>query len=317
MQTILGSGGAIGIELAKALKKFTNEIRLVSRNPQKVNPTDEILSADLLNIDELRKAVAGSSIVYVTVGFPYSAKVWKERWPEFIRNVITVCKEHQAKLVFFDNIYMYDANSLNGMTEETKVNPSSKKGIVRAEIADMIMSEVKKGKLTALIARSADFYGPSIKKNCMLTETVFSPLSLGKKASLLDSGNFKHSFTYAPDAGKATAILGNTKDAYNQVWHLPTSANPYTGKEWVEAIAGEMGIKPKFQAAPKFLVRIIGLFVPIMAETVEMMYQYDRDYVFDSSKFEQRFNFRPTSYLDGIREIIKSDYQTASSRSND
>jgi nucleoside-diphosphate-sugar epimerase len=311
MQTILGSGGIIGIELARALKKYTNEIRLVSRNPQKVNPTDEILSADLLKIDELRKAVAGSSVVYVTVGFPYSAKTWKEIWPEFIRNVITVCKEHQAKLVFFDNIYMYDSNSLNGMTEETKINPSSKKGMVRAEVADMIMSEVKQGKLTALIARSADFYGPGIKKNCMLTETVFNPLSLGKKANLLGSGKFKHSFTYTPDAGKATAILGNTEDAYNQVWHLPTAANPYTGKEWVEAIAGEMGVKPKFQTAPKFLVRILGLFVPIMAEIVEMMYQYDRDYVFDSHKFEQRFNFRPTSYRDGIREIIKSDYQTS------
>lgn len=311
MQTILGSGGIIGIELARALKKYTNEIRLVSRNPQKVNPTDEILSADLLKIDELRKAVAGSSVVYVTVGFSYSAKTWKEIWPEFIRNVITVCKEHQTKLVFFDNIYMYDSNSLNGMTEETKINPSSKKGMVRAEVADMIMSEVKQGKLTALIARSADFYGPGIKKNCMLTETVFNPLSLGKKANLLGSGKFKHSFTYTPDAGKATAILGNTEDAYNQVWHLPTAANPYTGKEWVEAIAGEMGVKPKFQTAPKFLVRILGLFVPIMAEIVEMMYQYDRDYVFDSRKFEQRFNFRPTSYRDGIREIIKSDYQTS------
>lgn len=311
MQTILGSGGIIGIELARALKKYTNEIRLVSRNPQKVNPTDEILSADLLKIDELRKAVAGSSVVYVTVGFPYNAKTWKEIWPEFICNVITVCKEHQTKLVFFDNIYMYDSNSLNGMTEETKINPSSKKGMVRAEVADMIMSEVKQGKLTALIARSADFYGPGIKKNCMLTETVFNPLSLDKKANLLGSGKFKHSFTYTPDAGKATAILGNTEDAYNQIWHLPTAANPYTGKEWVEAIAGEMGVKPKFQAAPKFLVRILGLFVPIMAEIVEMMYQYDRDYVFDSRKFEQRFNFRPTSYHDGIREIIKSDYQTS------
>lgn len=311
MQTILGSGGIIGIELARALKKYTNEIRLVSRNPQKVNPTDEILSADLLKIDELRKAVAGSSVVYVTVGFPYNAKAWKEIWPEFIRNVITVCKEHQAKLVFFDNIYMYDSNSLNGMTEKTKINPSSKKGMVRAEVANMIMSEVKQGKLTALIARSADFYGPGIKKNCMLTETVFNPLSLGKKANLLGSGKFKHSFTYTPDAGKATAILGNTEDAYNQVWHLPTAANPYTGKEWVEAIAGEMGVKPKFQAAPKFLVRIVGLFVPIMAEIVEMMYQYDRDYVFDSRKFEQRFNYRPTSYRDGIREIIKSDYQNS------
>jgi len=125
----------------------------------------------------------------------------------------------------------------------------------------------------------------------------------------MSSVNFKHSFTYTPDAGKATALLGNTEDAYNKVWHLPTAANPFTGKEWIEAIAKEMGVKPKYQAAPKFLVRIIGLFVPIMREMVEMMYQYDRDYVFDSSKFEKRFDFIPTPYKDGISEIVLNDYK--------
>lgn len=64
MQTVLGSGGAIGIELAKALKEFTSEIRLVSRNPKKVNPSDELMSADLLNAADVLKAVQGSSVVY-------------------------------------------------------------------------------------------------------------------------------------------------------------------------------------------------------------------------------------------------------------
>jgi len=309
MQTILGSGGAIGIELAKALKEFTSEVRLVSRNPQKVNTTDELLSADLLNQNDLNRAVRGSSIVYVTVGFPYNLKIWRENWPKFIKNVIDACIDNNCKLVFFDNIYMYDQNFLDGMTEDTPINPPSNKGKIRAEIAKMIMDKVEKGKLTALIARSADFYGPKIQNTSILTETVFKPLSNGKKANWMSSVNFKHSFTYTPDAGKATALLGNTEKAFNQIWHLPTAADPFTGKEWIEAIAKGMAVKPKYQAAPKFLVKIIGLFVPIMKEMVEMMYQYDRDYVFDSSKFENKFDFKPTPYIDGIKEIIKSDYK--------
>ncbi len=308
MQTILGSGGAIGIELAKALKEFTSEIRLVSRNPKKVNETDELLSADLLNVQDVQNAVRGSTVVYVTVGFPYSAKVWKENWPKFLNNVIDACKEFDCKLVFFDNIYMYDVNYLNGMTEETPINPPSKKGKIRSEIAKMIMDNVENGSLTALIARSADFYGPTIQNTSMLTETIFKPLSMGKKANWLGSVDYKHSFTYTPDAGKATALLGNTEDAYNQVWHLPTSKNPFNGKEWINTIGTEMGVRPKYQTSPKFLVRIIGLFVPIMREMTEMIYQYNRDYVFDSSKFEKRFNFKPTKYIDGIREIVKIDY---------
>jgi len=92
------------------------------------------------------------------------------------------------------------------------------------------------------------------------------------------------------------------------VWHLPTAPNPLTGKQWIEAIAKEMGVQPKFQVATKFIVRLMGLFIPIMHEMNEMMYQYDRDYVFDSSKFEQRFGIVPTCYQEGIREIVKADY---------
>jgi len=308
MQTILGSGGTIGIELAKALKKFTSEIRLVSRNPKKVNSTDELFSADLLNADDVRKTIEGSSIVYVTVGFSYSAKVWQKTWPKFMRNVIAACKEFQSKLVFFDNIYMYDSNHLNHMTERTPINPPSKKGKVRAEIAKMILDEVENGALTALIARCADFYGPGITRNGVIREMIFNKFEAGEKANWMSSASYLHSVTYTPDAGKATALLGNTEDAYNQVWHLPTAANPLTGKEWIEAIASEMGVKPTYQVAPKFLIRLMGLFAPMMRELPEMMYQYDRDYVFDSSKFENRFDFEPTSYLDGIRAVVRLDY---------
>jgi nucleoside-diphosphate-sugar epimerase len=309
MQTILGSGGIIGTELAKSLRAYTDKIRLVSRNPVKVNPEDELFPSDLLKIDEVRSAVKGSSVVYLTAGIQYSAKVWKVNWPVIMTNVITACKEQNCKLVFFDNIYMYDPKYVDNMTEETPIRPCSEKGKVRAEIAGMLLDEVKAGKLTALIARSADFYGPNIQKNCMLNETVIVPLTKGKKASWLGSGNFKHSFTYTPDAGKATALLGNTANAYNQVWHLPTASNPLNGKEWIENIAGVLGIKSRMQVAPGFLVRIIGLFVPIMHELVEMMYQYDRNYVFNSSKFENRFGYKPTSYLNGIKEVVKQDYK--------
>lgn len=310
MQTIIGSGGAIGVELAKALVEYTSDIRLVSRNPEKVNPSDQLLPADISKRDELEKAVKGSDIVYVTVGFPYSHKIWAQKWPQFIQDLISICKEEDCKLVFFDNIYMYDQNHLNGMTEDTPINPLSKKGKIRETVARMLMDEADSGKLKVLIARSADFYGPSIENNSILIETVFKPLSKGKKANWLGSDNYKHSFTYTVDAGKATAILGNSETAYGQVWHLPTATNPLTGKQWIEKVAEKLNVKPKYQSVPKFLVRILGLFMPVMKESVEMLYQYDRDYVFDSNKFEKQFDFKPTSYEQAIDHIIQTDHQS-------
>lgn len=307
MQTILGAGGIIGTELAIVLKKnYTDQIRLVSQKPEKVNETDQLFTANLLKKEEMRSAVKGSKVVYITVGFSYSYKVWKESWPILIKNAIEVCGEVGCKLVFFDNVYMYSKDALDGMTEETPIDPPSKKGKVRAEIAKMITDAIDEGKITALIARCADFYGPNIERNGILNEMVIIPLNNGKKANWLGAPDCKHSFTYTLDAAAGTALLGNTNEAYGEVWHLPTASNPPTGREWVEKIAAELKVKPEFRVASKFTVRMLGLLVPIMREMVEMVYEYDRDYVFDSSKFENRFGFEPTSYETGIKETIKN-----------
>jgi nucleoside-diphosphate-sugar epimerase len=263
----------------------------------------------LTSSEEVLKAVEGSIVVYLVAGFEYKLSVWKETWPLVMRNVIDACKTHNSKLVFFDNIYMYDSNHLNGMTEETPINPPSEKGKVRAKIAKMIMDEVESGNLTALIARCADYYGPNIKNTSMLTEIVFKNISKGKRANWLMSLNYKHSITYTPDAGKATAILGNSDKSYNQVWHLPTAPNPLTGKEWIDTISKEMGVKSKSLVLSMFFLKIMALFVPIMKELKEMVYQYDRDYVFDSSKFEEQFDFVPTPYKEGIKEIVDKEFK--------
>ncbi len=307
MQTILGAGGAIGVELAKALPQYTTDIRLVSRNPQAINSTDTVFPADLTDAEAVQQAVEGSEMVYLTVGLPYKTKVWQATWPVIMQNVLAACKTHQAKLIFFDNIYMYDPAYLDRLTDETPIKPPSKKGAVRAQIAQMVWDAVERGEVEALIARAADFYGPSIKGTSVLTETVFTPLTQGQKANWLGSVDRLHAFTYTPDAAQAIALLGNTPEAFNQVWHLPT-AKPLSGKAWIEAIAAELGVEPKYQVAPKWMVRVMGLFMPVMGELVEMVYQYERDYVFDSQKFETRFKVAPTPVDEGIKTIVQTDY---------
>ena len=308
MQTLLGAGGSVGNELAKALKTHTDRIRLVSRNPQKVNPEDEVFKADLTKAEEVMEAVKGSKIVYLIVGYPYSVKVWEEMWPITMKNVIQACLAHKAKLVFFDNIYMYDPRYLAPMNEETPHNPSSEKGKIRKQIVDMLWMAVREEGLEALIARSADFYGPGLERNGVLRDTVISPLSKGKKAMWMKSLDYKHSYTYVPDAAKATALLGNTPDAYGESWHLPTASQPPTGKEWVDLIAKEFGVKARVRVISDFMLKLIGIFVPVMRELPEMNYQYDRDYIFDSSKFELEFSMKPTPYREGIRQIIQEDF---------
>jgi nucleoside-diphosphate-sugar epimerase len=306
MQTILGANGTIGQVLAKELLSYTDKIRLVSRNPRKVNESDELFAADLSNPENVDKAVEGSEVVYLVVGFDYKLNVWEEKWPKLMRAVLDACIKYNSRLVFFDNVYMYDINAIPHMTEESLINPPSRKGAVRKHIAQMIFDEVKAGKLLALIARSADFYGADNEKSVVM-EIGYKNLKKGKSANWFINADKKHSFTFTPDAAKATALLGNTVDAYNQVWHLPTDKNILTGREFVNLFAKELNVKSRVLVMPMWLIKLMGLFVPVLKEMPEMMYQYDRDYFFDSSKFEKRFKFNTTTYQEGVRITVEND----------
>ena len=304
-QTILGSGGGIGTPLAKELRQFTDKIRLVSRTPIKVNDSDQLYALDFTDLSKIDASIAGSEIVYVTVGFEYKLKVWQQLWPAFLQEVIKSCKKHGAKLVFFDNVYMYAESEIPFMTENSKIAPPSKKGIVRTQLYEMIMQDVEQSNLQAVIARSADFYGPD-NKNSALTLMVAENLKKGKKAQAFGDVNKIHTYTYTPDAAKATAILGNTTDAYNQVWHVPTTKEKLTNLQWIELIANELHQEPKIQPVPKWMIHLLGIFIPIMREFPEMLYQYQQDYIFDSSKFEKRFGIMATSPQEGIKKFIEN-----------
>ncbi|HXH71540.1 MAG TPA: NAD-dependent epimerase/dehydratase family protein [Mariprofundaceae bacterium] len=301
MHTILGAGGVIGRGLALELRQYAEAIRLVSRHPKPVHGDEECVTADLTDAAEVEKALAGSKVAYLVAGLQYDIRVWQEQWPLIMENAIAACKRHGCKLVFFDNVYPYGL--VDGpMTEETPFNPCSKKGEVRTRIAERLMNAVAHGEIEALIARSADFYGPGTF-NTFVQPMVFDKLQQGKKAAWLCDDRLPHSMTFTPDAARAVALLGNADDAFGKTWHLPTAANPPTGREFIELVAKALDTEADYRLLKPWMLRLVGLFNPLVRESMEMLYQLDHPYIFDSSKFEARF-FRPTTYAQGIGRTV-------------
>jgi len=303
MQTILGANGVIGRELSRHLPHYTDRIRQVSRSPTRVNPTDELFPADLLDARATADAVAGSEVTYLVAGLKYDHRVWQEQWPRVMRNAIDACTRHGSALVFFDNVYAY--GRVDGvMTEETPYNPCSKKGEVRAQIATLLMDEAKRGDLRAMIVRSADFYGPGAALS-LTHATVTERLKANKTPQWLGSAKAVHTFTYTRDAGRSLAILGNRASAYGQVWHALTSSEPMTGEQYVR-LACELSGRPyALQVVPRWMLFLVGIFVPVVRESMEMLYQFEYDYRFDSSKIERALGVTATGYRDGIAETLK------------
>lgn len=294
MQTILGAGGAIGIELAKALKQFKDDIKLVSRNPKKINDTDFLFSADLTNTEDVKNAINGSQICYLTVGFEYEAKVWKEKWTKIIKDVVEACAENQTKLVFFDNVYAIGEKHIEHITENSPISPSSEKGRVRAWVDEYVIEAVEKGKIEAIIARAPDFFG-AIKEKSLLMNLIYDNLSNNKTAQWLCNADVIHTTGYVPDLALGTAILGNSSKAFNQIWNLPVEQEKITGKDWINIFASKMKQSSNVQILTKADIKEYGKQDLFIAETHEMLYQYDRDYFFDSTKFNKAFGFKPTT----------------------
>ena len=303
LTTILGAGGTIGNELARILTAEKRPLRLVARNPKPMAGV-EVAAADLADREQTIRAVAGSSVVHLVAGLKYDAAVWRELWPRVMANTIEACKRAQAKLVFLDNVYMY-GRVKGPMMEETPINPSSKKGEVRARIAMMLMDEVKAGSLQAMIARAPDFYGPDTP-NGVANVLVFEPFAKGSAASWLVNAEVPHSMIYTPDAARGAAMLAERESAWNQIWHLPTTLAPPTGREFITMAAKELGVPPKFRVLSRPMLKVVGWFNPLVGESYEMLYQSDSPYLFDSAKFAREFGFAGTPYAEGIRATAVS-----------
>lgn len=301
VQTILGAGGVIGRGLARELPAYGARVRLASRHPAAVNPDDECAPTDLLDLAQVARAVAGSRVAYLVAGLAYDARVWEAQWPRVLGNAIAACARHACRLVFFDNVYCY--GRVDGpMTEATPMRPVSRKGEVRARLAERLLDAAACGEVDALIARSADFYGPDAT-HTFVHPMVFAKLLRGERAVWLCNDAVPHSMTYTPDAARATALLGNGANVSGQVWHLPTAADPPDGRAFVAAVAAACGVAPRHYVLKPWLLRVVGLFNPLVRESLEMLYQNTHPYLFDSSKFAGRY-FAPTPYAEGIRATV-------------
>jgi len=302
LHTILGAGGSIGNSLTDELLTHGEKVRLVSRSGYTQGDSESV-RGDLLSVEETRNSVAGSDIVYLCAGLPYSVKIWAEQWPVIMRNTIEACKAANAKLIFLDNVYMYGLVT-GPMTETTPYNPCSKKGEIRANIATLLTDEFSAGNLTGCIARAADLYGPYATKTSLPTIMAIEKLLAKKQAQWLVNATTIHSYTYTTDCAKGLYLLAGASDSMNQIWHLPTTNPGINGKTLIEIVATAAGVPSKFTILKKWMVKLAGLVDPTVANVFEMLYQNENDYHFDSTKFNQHFNYQPMPYTEGLPKTV-------------
>lgn len=304
MQTVLGATGQIAIELARELNRtFTEDIRLVSRNPRKVSDSDTLIAADLLDASQAAKAVKGSSIVYFTAGLPPDTQLWETQFPVMLRNALDAARASDASFVYFDNTYMYPQDD-RLLTEDTPFEPVGRKGQVRARMASMVLQEMARGDIPVVIGRAPEFYGPG-KTQSITNTLVLDNMKAGKTPRVPVRDDTQRTLIWTPDASRALAALGNTPDAFGQTWHLPCDDERLTYKQLVTLASQISGKDATYKILGKLTLTAVGLISKQVRELRELLPRYAHDNLFDSSKYKQRFpDFKVTTYRQGLTQIF-------------
>ena len=301
LHVIFGSG-PLGQSVMKELVQRGKQVRLVNRSgkaPQNGHAVVQVMAGDAYNLDFTRQACQGAAVVYQCAQPPYHE--WVEKFPPLQASILVGAASAGAKFIVAENLYMY--GEVNGPIHEgLPYTSQTHKGRVRGEMAKAVLEAHRSGKVRAASARGADFYGPQVLDST-LGDRAIIPALQGKNASLTGQLDLPHTYTYIDDFGKAMVILGERDEALGQAWHVPNPPT-LTQRQLLSLFFEEIGKPPKMSGMGKLMMSMGGLFIPAARETVEMMYEFEKPFVVDDSKFKQVFGDIATSHQEAVRATL-------------
>ena len=301
LHVIFGTG-ALGKWTARELVKLGKPVRMVSHSGKadsRIPVEAEVVKGDAYDVNKNIEVTKGATAVYQCAQPQYHE--WAEKFPPMQKAILDAVSANGAKFIVGDNLYMYGDTNGRAKHEDMPYQPHTKKEKIRAEMAKAVLEAHRSGKVRATIGRASNFFGPD---DTAVTDYAIRPALAGKSINLLGRTDQPHTFSYVADFGKLLATLGTREEALGQVWFTPSPA-PITQIEYVRIMEEVLGHKVKFMVAGKMMMSFLGLFIPAMRESVEMLYEWDKPFIMDSSKAEKAFGWQGTLLKDAIRATIE------------
>ncbi len=298
LHVIFGTG-PLGKWTARELVRLGHRVRMINRSGKadRLPAGVEVVAGDAYDRTQNAALCDGAAVIYQCAQPHYYE--WAEKFPALQRAIMDTAVTLRARFIVGDNLYMY-GHFQGTLREESPIAPNTKKGRVRAAMAQEVLDAQANGRIQAAIGRASDFFGPD---DTALTGYAIQPAVAGKPVNLLGRADQPHTFTYVADFGRLLATLGTREEALGQVWFAPSNA-PLTQAEFVQLIAAELGQPVKTRVAGAMMMRFLGLFNKEMAETVEMMFEWNHPYIVDTTKAQTAFGLQPTPMTEAIRETL-------------
>lgn len=308
LHVVFGTG-PLGKWTARELVKMGKRVRVVNRSgtADRLPESVQVVGSDAYDARKNIAITQGAAAIYQCAQPHYHE--WVDKFPALQGAILEAAAANGARLVVGDNIYMYGAFS-GVLREDSPIAPNTRKGRVRAEMAQAVMDAHAAGKVQAAIGRASDFFGPD---DTALTGYAIQPAVEGKTANLMGRTDQPHTFTYIADFGRLLATLGTRDQALGDVWFAPSNP-PVTQAQFIQMVEAELGRPVKVRVGGPLMMRFLGLFNKEIAETVEMLFEWSQPYVVDSTKAERAFGLQATPFAEAIRATVKWCREVAASK---
>lgn len=301
MNLILGTG-PLGMAVMRELVAQKEPVKMISFHGTATVPQGvQVEKADLMDIDQAKRIMKGYKTIFQCAQPPYQK--WSELCIPFQDNIILGAMAAGAKLVVAENLYMYGLVK-GSMHENSPIAATTKKGKVRADMSRILSKLYEEGSLQVTMGRGADFFGPNVH-NSSVGSRLFTSISKGKACTVMGNPDKKHTYTFIDDFGKALVVLSQHDDALGKVWHVP-NAETVTTREFIEEAYQIAGFPSDLRTMGKGMLRLGGLFIPAARESIEMLYQFEEDFIVDSRKFTERFGVAATPLEIALEKTLHS-----------
>ena len=294
--------GAIGLALIDELAGRGVPVRAVNRSGSAEVPTGvEVRGGDVSDGDFGVRAAAGAAVVYQCLNPAYHR--WAADFPPLQDSVVHAARSVDARLVSFENTYMYGDTGGAPITEATPTNPHTRKGKVRLAMAEQLRRLHDDGEVAVTTARASDYFGPRGTTQSPFGDLVIGATMAGRPARVIGNPDLPHSYTFTVDAARTLAALGIRDGVLGEVFHVP-NAPALTTRQIIDLIADELGTPIKINVAPILLLRVMGLFNKTVREVDEMTYEFTQPFVVDGTKAQSRLGIAPTPMADAVASTV-------------
>ncbi|HVS05785.1 MAG TPA: NAD-dependent epimerase/dehydratase family protein [Candidatus Dormibacteraeota bacterium] len=299
-ENVVFGTGPLGLAVAGRLMSSGQPVRLVNRSGKADAPQGvEVVAADVTDPAAARRVCEGAAIVFHCASGPYGR--WTQTLPPIMNGIIDGATASGARLVYGDNLYAY--GPVDGpIRENLPYRPIGPTTRARAQVATTLMNAHAAGTVRATIGRASDFYGPRARQS-KVGNGVFARALAGKPAQTVGDPDTLHTYTFIDDFAAGLLTLAQRDEALGEVWHIP-SAETVTTRRFIEMVFEQLQRPARLQTVPRLMISTLGLFIPAMRAVKETLYQSERPWVVDHSKFARAFGSRPTQHEQAIQETL-------------